>query len=231
MRKIIIYMIVLFYTFEPQECNARSDLYGKVEIGYIKANKYSDYTPGRFDKIHRAQASNNILYGVELMYKINEIIMTGVALELSNHRFSKSCLADDSSFLRAKIKVQSLAMMWNGYYFHQLYHFKPYLLAGIGVVKNRSSNYLESAPGVQLMYRFPGSTKTNFAWQIGTGMQVPFYRNLLFDISVRYFNYGKTATKNMRYIQSPVIQVVDSPGVVGTRLRGGMATLGIVIKF
>jgi opacity protein-like surface antigen len=219
----------MFIVFVYFNCKAQTNFYTKFEIGYIKANKYYDYTSGRLDSIHGAHSLNERILGVEIIYKVSNSLRAGLALESSHHNFAKSQDAYKGIYLQDNISAKTINIMCNGYYHYgTISSLEPYFIVGVGLARNKSSDFLQKAPAAQLTIRFPGAIKTNLAWQAGAGALIPFYENLFFDISARYFDYGKTATKNMRYINDALSNPV---GKVGTRLRGGMLTFGITLNF
>jgi opacity protein-like surface antigen len=211
---------------------AESNISAKAELGYINANKYTDYTPGNKEKISGAKSEDNLLYGGEIFYRIHKQFRMGSSFEFSSHKFSKAFI-EDGKVNGAMLKIKTAALMLNSYYdFYPVGDLQFYLTAGMGVARNKSGDYILTSPeDDNFKVRFPGRVANQFAWQAGLGVQIPIDKKLSIDIAAKYFDYGKTSTKNIAYISDNHTAYTDHAGMVGTKLRGGLITMGLVMNF
>lgn len=139
--------------------------------------------------------------------------------------------------------MNTKAILLNGYRgFPNATKFTPYLSSGIGVAVHKSKDFKASEQhktsvsmeGIEPEigttswdYKVKGKYKASLAWSLGVGSQIQASDRVSFDIGVRYFDFGKTATKNAWYINGAK---ADSHGAIGTRLKGVIATLALYIN-
>lgn len=97
--------------------------------------------------------------------------------------------------LRAR---HSSAQIMNNFYFDlaplfggALGGFNPYAMAGVGVSFNRSG---EVARFTSLRFLGSDSTRADFAWNVGAGVQYQVMRNLILDLGYRYLDHGRFRT-------------------------------------
>lgn len=76
--------------------------------------------------------------------------------------------------------------------------YTPYVMAGIGSTQNINSDYRCSslANCTKVVYA-NANTHTDFAWQVGIGMQVPVSDKLMIDAGIRHLDLGKTQGKDV----------------------------------
>ncbi len=103
-----------------------------------------------------------------------------------------------------KFKNDVYSLMLNGYYdFEHLNLANPYLMAGLGYAKNKSSlKYLANANGVTT----PGKSsvsKNNFAWQIGAGVDMKAANEIKIGLGYRYRDTGSSST-NFKIANEPL---------------------------
>jgi len=67
--------------------------------------------------------------------------------------------------------------------------FNPYLMGGIGISFNRTSDFFSpmATPG-------SGTTRSNLAWNVGIGAQYQVMNNLILDLGYRYLSMGRSRT-------------------------------------
>lgn len=230
-RKLSLLIVAAFNILVCEECYGKTDYQAKLSIGFIKANKYQDYTSGKLDDINEAPSKNGIISGVEFIIKPNNSVKLGGSIEYSTHKFSNSHPADDGMFTKEELKIKSLTYMCNGYYdFYNAKNLMSYLIMGAGIAVNKSGDFVQIIPfDDNFTVRFPGATRANFAWQIGTGIQTSINDHILLDTSIKYFDYGKTSTKSIAY--TSMGKTYNNLGFIGTKLRGGIISVGLVINF
>jgi opacity protein-like surface antigen len=99
--------------------------------------------------------------------------------------------------LTAKSKIKSLVGMANAYYdFPIPGPVTPYVGGGIGVARNELGTTTISAGGTQLA-AVGGSTKTQFAWQVGGGLAFSVLPTIAIDIAYHYLDAGKFETASI----------------------------------
>lgn len=66
----------------------------------------------------------------------------------------------------------------------------PYIKAGVGASMNRVNNYVTTDA------TYSANTKTNFAWQVGLGVNMPYNDHFDVDLAYMFTDRGKAETKN-----------------------------------
>jgi opacity protein-like surface antigen len=93
--------------------------------------------------------------------------------------------------LNEKSDIKSLVGMINAYYdFPTFASVTPYVGGGIGAARNELGTTTISSGGTQLA-SINGSTKTNFAWQVGAGVAFSVLPTIAIDVSYHYLDAGK----------------------------------------
>jgi len=96
--------------------------------------------------------------------------------------------------LTAKSDIKSLVGMVNAYYdFPVPGPVTPYVGGGIGAARNDLGTTTISAGGTQIA-AVGGSTKTQFAWQVGAGVAFSVLPTIAIDINYHYLDAGKFET-------------------------------------
>lgn len=252
---LLLYAIIAHVCaiLQPSSVLADEYWYLKLGAGYLRANKYLDYTDGNKDFLDGIRPKSLPWVGIELGNKLNDYIRIGVAFEMSQHKYKKAALDDDSKISQEyfdlltheemitsnipyridKIRVRSFALLLNGYYaFPSIGNVKPYFMGGIGMVHHVSSDY-----NISICYQnispacdtrvVKGKSTNSLAWNIGIGGELVVYDAIALDMSVRYFDYGRTKTKNETYDNS----IANKIGHAGTQLNGMVVTTGLVYRF
>ncbi len=88
------------------------------------------------------------------------------------------------------------SVQWmNNFYFdvaplfaNNLWGLNPYVMAGLGASWNRTSDNTVLAGAV--LINGSGATRTDFAWNVGVGVQWQAMRNLIVDVAYRYLDAG-----------------------------------------
>ncbi len=231
----------------------KPNLYGKINLGYIKPNNYDDYTSGTKDLIHNTQASSSPLIGIEIGHILNDNLRAGLSIEYNSHSFKAKNQNQEITreifigydtegfphtgqlhpFSTAKLKIKTTALLLNFYYnLHKYNNIQPYLILGLGTALHKSSNYVMNttlfANHADINITAPGRTKASFAYNVGISTQLPIDEQFYFDASIKYFDYGKTATKNKLNVNN---NVFTGTGVVGAYMRGMAITTSLVFTF
>ena len=102
-----------------------------------------------------------------------------------NGNNKKSYLVTDGvDDFNAKFKVETQAIMLNGYYdINTNSKLTPFISAGIGYAKVKTSLYLDGEKQGSI-------DKNNFAWQLGFGAGYAVSNNVTIDAGYRYIDYG-----------------------------------------
>lgn len=103
----------------------------------------------------------------------------------------------------------------------------PYLKGGIGISRNKAGKNISINEGVT--YTYGGKVKTDFAWQVGAGLNTTI--SPMFDLQVEYMfvNHGTVKTQSS-YYKTPIAATYSSPAVTG-KLWDHVASIGFKIKF
>ena len=172
--------------------------YLSVKADYSRAtDKYAlDYTDrhddGRpMDHESYGETSHDNAWGGSLAYGFD---FGGLRTEAELNLFSDSKFKVVDDGVSGKVRRQSL--MLNAYYdFHNSTCITPYVGAGIGIARLKSSRTLDAGENDGLFD--DSDTAVNFAWQIGVGASWSVTDNVAFDAGYRYADYGKVKTKSV----------------------------------
>ena len=145
------------------------------------------------------KTGKSALVGLEAGYKFNENFRTSVSFNYAPS--FKASAAATTGYSTPKTKIKSMSVMLNGYYdIADFDGFTPYLTAGLGIARNKTSaisvtknattNPTVAAKEVATV---AGKTTTSLAAQLGLG--VKYAVSSAFDVSLGYqFQYlGKFA--------------------------------------
>lgn len=114
--------------------------------------------------------------------------------------------------LSEKADIKSLVGMVNAYFdFPTVASFTPYIGGGVGMARNELGSTTISSGGTQLAV-IGGSTRTNFAWQVGGGVAISLLPAIALDIGYHYLDAGK--------VESSTTGTVLGTPVSGSRLSG-----------
>lgn len=89
-----------------------------------------------------------------------------------------------------KLKVQSYSLLFRSYYDFPLQWITPYISLGVGTAWNQMSatQIAPQLPG--WLYNFVGTTKNNFAWSAGIGINKVIRNNWIFELGLNYVALG-----------------------------------------
>ncbi|MEK6733725.1 MAG: OmpW family outer membrane protein [Pseudomonadota bacterium] len=100
----------------------------------------------------------------------------------------------------------------------------PYVKAGIGASRNKSSNYITTGDTIAT---YNGKNKTNFAWQVGAGFNVE--TNNMMDTQIQYMFVDRGKMETVASVTS------NGRSTSGTarngKLRDHVFTIGFKFKF
>ncbi len=129
--------------------------------------------------------------------------------------------------LNEKADIKSLVGMVNAYYdFPSVAGFTPYVGGGIGLARNELSTTTISSGGAQIA-TINGSTKNEFAWQVGAGIAISVLPAVAIDIGYHYLDAGKFQTSST----GTVLGTPISGSPVSGRLKAHEVTAGLRIGF
>lgn len=121
----------------------------------------------------------------------------------------------------AKSNIKTLTGMLNAYFdFPTVAGFTPYVGGGAGFARNDLGSTTFSAGGAQFAV-VGGSTRTDFAWQVGGGVAISILPTIALDIGYHYLDAGKFETAS-----SPLLG-----GSASGRVRAHEVQAGIRIGF
>jgi opacity protein-like surface antigen len=103
----------------------------------------------------------------------------------------------------------------------------PYAKLGLGAARNKSYNYVQTTTSLTKTYS--GKTKTNFAWQIGLGCNIPQNETLDLDLAYMFTDRGKTETAS--YYNTNVTTANTNSAAKTIKLKDHAITFGIKFKF
>jgi OOP family OmpA-OmpF porin len=146
-----------------------------------------------------AETGTGSLFGGGIGYRLNPIFRGDVTLDyMSGMRANLVASGPtNTSFVFGSGNLDSLVGLGNAYV--QLDGllpgafgaFQPYVDGGVGFARNHLATLsVNATPGNALN----GSTTTNFAWGVGTGVAYPITPSLSLDFAYRYLDLGPIAT-------------------------------------
>ena len=107
---------------------------------------------------------------------------------------------------------------------------KPYFKLGIGASRNKS-NYYININSTTSKQTWGGKTVTEFAWQVGFGVDMPINKSISAMFEYSYVDHGQFKTEN-GYTQVDGLSAVYVAGPAKTgKLRDQVLTAGIKFKF
>jgi opacity protein-like surface antigen len=151
----------------PKSLNKNSDLYIAPKKGFSFEIGYGGY-----------KLTNNIILGLILNYKPMAKISTN-----SNNRQTSFGYSSTAALINTTIR------------FPINEKFTQYIIGGIGVSRNTSSNYTYIQNNNNIT-TYQGSSKNNFAWHIGAGFEIASSDKWSNSFEYRYTYRGKAQTMN-----------------------------------
>ena len=154
----------------------------------------------------------SLAYGLQLGDVRAEV--EGNVAQNAEDDITPSSWTDGVEALKGKINTKSL--MFNAYYdIPTGVSIRPYVGAGMGLARIKMTRkYIDrTAPEENENI---SKTKTNFAWQIGTGVSYAVTNNWTLDAGYRYMNYGKVTHKS-QYNEKESFDVTGHNFYMGVR--------------
>jgi opacity protein-like surface antigen len=123
-------------------------------------------------------------------YKVNDSLRTDLTLQYAEVRYRAVGTKSTGTRVIIKQTTRTYAAFINGYYSANCGKIDPYLTAGIGVGHNRTENV--RIDRVVVLPR--GTSRTNFIWNVGAGVQFKANKNFALDLGYRYIDLGTART-------------------------------------
>ena len=128
--------------------------------------------------------------------------------------------------LSEKSNIKSVVGMVNAYFdFPTVAGFTPYVGGGAGVARNELGSTTISSGGTQLTIN--GSTKTNFAWQVGGGVAINILPTIALDIGYHYLDAGSVKSSTTGTVLGTPVSI----GPASAKLRAHEVQAGIRVGF
>ena len=188
------------------------------------------------DHANVSSAATTFAGGLEVGRKLND--MFAVGLEYSYRSKSSFDVADQYNYTAGNnggFQMSSVTWAVKSDVFMlnlttnlvQDAKMSPYIKIGAGVTKNKSYDYVQTDDKTQVRTTFPGTTKNNFAWQLGAGVNVAMNDRFDIDFAYSYLNRGKVTTKAQlnNNVQN------TSATAKNIKLADHSFTLGVKFKF
>ena len=196
-------------------------LYLRIDVGYawsrdaeirdngqwlICGNEPCD-TPSTLNDI-----GNSYVIGAGVGYRVNPNIRTELALA---YRGGFELDEPDAGVppTTFKGKIQSWTAMLHGYYdFDVGGPLKPYVMAGIGVARNKVKTISATNPAAATLpalfsnFQLVGDSDTSFAWMLGAGVGYAVTSGLTLELGYRYVDLGdlKIPAQTVSFNPGPV---------------------------
>jgi opacity protein-like surface antigen len=169
------------------------------------------------------------IFGIEGGYKINDNFRTSLSIDYLTDVKNKFSYNTDLGYgvggnNHLSFKTQSWVVMANAYYDIMEYHnFTPYITAGLGIARNKTSGTDKLVPYSLLgnadpEYSSPRGTKTNFAYKIGFGSRFLVSKEIDLDLRYQFADLGKISAR-------------DSDETYKGKLKAHEFLVGIAYKF
>ena len=181
-------------------------------------------TPGTLNDI-----GDSWVLGAGVGYRVHPNIRTELALGYrGGFDLDESDAGAPPTTFRGKIR--SWSAMLHGYYdFDVGGPWKPYVMAGVGVARNKVKTINATNPAAATLpalfsnFQLGGSSDTNFAWTLGAGVGYALGNRLTLELGYRYVDLGdlKVPAQTVTFNPGPVAY----PGAKG-ELQSHEITLG-----
>jgi opacity protein-like surface antigen len=218
-------LLMLLTTISKQSLSAEK---GSRERHYLLANAgYSSLTkkPGNS---YLNKPNGSFLCSVGAGYQVNTNFSSDFIISYKpRYQYKVSGASGESQ------NISSISAMLNGYYeLSHLQRFKPYATIGVGVVRHKAGNTINSngtINGITGNVVVLGNEKNSFAWQLGTGIKYKISNNTFLDLGYRYVDLGNCSIKEATAILSGNKTTSTNP--IRRLLRTHEFVLGIMYKF
>ncbi len=185
-------------------------LYLKGAIGaLLPSNKFKEEGP-----YLEKRPEGNPIYILGIGYKFNKFFRTDLTTEYSSLKYEASDL-DVGTALAQRVKLFNI--MVNGYFdFYTGRIFTPYAVVGLGYSRSNAKDLIDS----ELDITYSGNNKNNFAWNVGLGSKITLSKNIDFDITYKYADFGKISINDV------------TSGLLGAtqKIKAHLITGGVIIN-
>ncbi len=167
---------------KPIEKNSyylRADL-GTSSALKLKGGNYDN------DKVKRAT-----VYSLGVGKYLSNKFRTDLSASIRNYKLKGNSTSSISQ------KIQSLAVMINGYYDIATFgRFIPYLSAGVGLANNKAGTLTinSSSGGSSYTTTLTKKSTNNLAWQVGAGSAIKLTNKIDLDLNYKFMDMGKVKT-------------------------------------
>lgn len=195
-------------------------------FNYNQAYTASFFGPQNITAI-AASMDNQWGYGVGAGYNFNDYFRTGVTIQ---SRPDVGYSVTDDAPETANGSFDNYTLMFNAYLSSpslSMMNFKPYVMGGIGVARNKTSNIFWPLAN-QTEF---GAKTTPFAWQAGVGTLFAVNECLFIDLNYTFVSLGEVRNSG----QYNAIAANNTPAFGAptkfTRVYSNQAELGVHYRF
>lgn len=192
--------------------------YVKVETGFsMLAKKPQKINDSK--KLHKAP-----LYSLGIGYKFTNNLRSDISImSTGKYKYRGTNLEGQPE----SQTLQTSAVMLSGYYdFTPYKNFTPYAMLGIGVAANKASDLnINNNEGI-----IKGASKTNYAWQAGSGVLYKITKNTDIDFSYRYLNAGPVST-TAQYNDNLLGRTADINDKIQVKMTSHNLLIGLTYSF
>jgi len=147
------------------------------------------------DQYNRSKSNTVFAFGAALGYELN--LPLRVELEyMYRTNFEHDKKPTTNGLFDSETDLTTHTVLANLFYdFRNASPFTPFIMGGVGLAVHRTDNHVT---GLSYVSDYEGSevTRTQFAWNVGTGLAYELTDNLTLDMLARYVDMGKAKWKN-----------------------------------
>jgi opacity protein-like surface antigen len=202
--------------------DAGKDFYAQVNAGYafgMNSNKAKTVT---LESSNFGKTGKSMLVGLEGGARINEHFRLGLGFDYLPG-FKAEGNAGTLTTNLSKTKISSMAFMVNAFLdAGDFSGFKPYVMIGAGVSKNKTKATTFTYNGVASSVN--GASKTSFAYKLGLGTKFSVNEDIDLDVRYQFVDLGKFTT-GTNYTGAKL--KVAATG----KLRSNQLMVGVAYKF
>jgi len=223
----------------------------KITFGY-SAQEFSPIDSS-IDATNRIKASFKPAFGMEIGYNFNTKHRIAISGQFLSSEYSSPLEYHDKEseatikrngltlpykfYAENKIKIKSRNVLAQYYYnIYNLDHVKLYVNLGIGVSNKKLCDRSFSIPSESITIQLNKSEYSNsMALEASIGTDVLVAQNISMDFNLRYFDNGSSPKKGsytaINHENNKVVTVEDGLASMNTKLRGVVASVGLLYKF
>ena len=223
LKKFSAMAIAGLVAFSGVTASADTGFYAKLGGSFLMPSKKLstnvENSENDFERNFTNKAKKGFGFDTAIGYKIQNNVRTELALSFAKTKFKSHKSDDDNITLETSSpKIRSTALLANAYYDFDLHeNFKPYVMAGIGFSHNKLSSFTMEFSGDLTGHVYASASKTDFAFNVGTGAQFPFNESVSLDLGIKYYDHGK-------------FKISDKNISSKYKLRGVAITTGVAIS-